>query len=179
MSGRIHFLLLPACVAGAAHTHAATYHTVESAQRACFPEHTEFTPADIKLTPEQKKAIELASKVRVRLDTQRVWKASRDGQFAGWFLVDEVLGKHELITWALALKPDGSVQSLEVMEYRETYGHEIRNADWRAQFLGKRNGAPLKLDADIKNISGATLSCRHLTDGVKRLLAFHDLILKR
>ena len=88
MSGRIHFLLLPACIAGAAHTHAAIYHTVESAQRACFPEHTEFTPADVKLTREQMKAIEQASKVHVRLDTQRVWKASRDGQFVGWFLVD-------------------------------------------------------------------------------------------
>ena len=178
MSGRIHVLLLPACVAAAAQTHAAVYHTVESAQKACFPEPTEFTAAPVKLSPEQKKAIEQASKVRVRNDTQRVWKATRNGQFTGWFLVDEVLGKHEIITWALALKTDGSVQSLEVMEYRETYGHEIRNAGWRAQFLGKRNGAPLKLDADIKNISGATISCRHVTDGVKRLLALHDLVLK-
>ena len=38
--------------------------------------------------------------------------------------------------------------------------------------------AKLKLDADIKNISGATISCRHVTDGVKRLLALHDLVLK-
>ena len=38
--------------------------------------------------------------------------------------------------------------------------------------------AHLKLDEDIQNISGATLSCRHLTDGVKRLLALYDLVLK-
>jgi len=39
--------------------------------------------------------------------------------------------------------------------------------------------SPLKLDRDIKNISGATLSCRHVADEVKRLLAFYEIALKR
>ena len=116
--------------------------------------------------------------MRVRLDTQRVWRAENDGKFAGWLILDEVLGKHEFINWALALNPDGSVKSVEILEYRETYGYEIRNADWRAQFLGKKHGAKLKLDEDIKNVSGATLSCRHITDGVKRLLSFYEIALK-
>jgi hypothetical protein len=30
--------------------------------------------------------------------------------------------------------------------------------------------SPLQLGADIKNISGATLSSKHITDGVKRVL---------
>ena len=44
---------------------------------------------------------------------------------------------------------------------------------------GKTSQSTLKLDRDIKNISGATLSCRHITDGVKRLLAFYEIALKR
>jgi Na+-transporting NADH:ubiquinone oxidoreductase subunit NqrC len=64
------------------------------------------------------------------------------------------------------------------MEYRETYGYEIRNEKWRAQFVGKSANSTLKLDHDIKNISGATLSCRHITDGVKRLLAFYEVVLR-
>ena len=43
--------------------------------------------------------------------------------------------------------------------------------------MGKRYGAKLKLTEDIKNISGATLSCLHVTAGVKRLLATHALVL--
>ena len=93
-------------------------------------------------------------------------------------MVDEVIGKHEFITYALGLNPDGSVRQIEVMDYRENYGGEIRKPEWRNQFIGKRHGAKLKLDEDVKNISGATLSCRHLTEGVKRLLALHDLVLK-
>jgi Na+-translocating ferredoxin:NAD+ oxidoreductase RnfG subunit len=176
---RVHYLAVGAAIVAVAPGHATVYHSVESAQKACFPEATQFANADVKLTKEQMKAIQKDSGINVRLDTQRVWRAEKNGEFLGWLIVDEVLGKHEYITWALALGADGSVKSIEVMDYRETYGYEIRNADWRAQFLGKKHGAKLKLDEDIRNIGGATLSCRHISDGVKRLLSFYDLVLKR
>jgi Na+-translocating ferredoxin:NAD+ oxidoreductase RnfG subunit len=175
---RVHYLAVSSAIIAAAPCYATVYHSVESAQTACFPEATIFINADVKLTKEQMRAVQKDSGVRVRLDSQRVWRAERKGEFLGWFIVDEVLGKHEFITWALALNADGSVKSIEVMDYRETYGYEIRNADWRAQFLGKKHGAKLKLDDDIKNISGATLSCRHITDGVKRLLSLYEIVLK-
>jgi Na+-transporting NADH:ubiquinone oxidoreductase subunit NqrC len=60
--------------------------------------------------------------------------------------------------------------------YRESYGEQVRNPAWRAQFTGKRHGATLALTKDIKNISGATLSSSHITDGVKRLLATYALV---
>jgi hypothetical protein len=44
--------------------------------------------------------------------------------------------------------------------------------------VGKTKTAPLQLDKDIQNISGATLSSRHLADGVRRLLALHDVALR-
>ena len=112
--------------------------------------------------------------VSVRSPEVRLWLV--DG--GGWFILDDVVGKHEFITYALGLNADGSVKQIEIMDYRETYGDQIRNEQWRAQFIGKKAGAKLKLDDDIKNISGATLSCRHIADGVRRLLAFHDLVLK-
>jgi Na+-translocating ferredoxin:NAD+ oxidoreductase RnfG subunit len=153
--------------------YATTYLTVEQAQAAIFPD-AKLTPADVTLTEEQAEAIEKTSGVRVRNREERVWKV--DG--GGWLIVDEVLGKHEFITYAVGLNADGSVKQIEIMDYRETYGYEVRNAEWRAQFVGKTSAAPLKLDADIANVSGATLSCRHITDGVKRLLVFHDVALK-
>ena len=40
-----------------------------------------------------------------------------------------------------------------------------------AQFVGKTSASPLKVNGDIRNISGATLSSMHVTEGVKRILA--------
>ena len=64
------------------------------------------------------------------------------------------------------------------MQYHESYGYQVRNPEWRKQFVGKTSAAPLKLDQDIKNISGATLSTKHIADGVKRVLATYDVALK-
>jgi hypothetical protein len=167
------FLALPISALVAPSAFAVQYLTVDQAQRAIFPGKS-FTAAPMKLTPAQRKAIQQASGVRVLRDEQKIWRVTG----GGWFIVDEVVGKHEFITYAAGLNADGSVKQIEIMDYRETYGDQIRDPKWRAQFVGKTSKSTLKLESDIKNISGATLSCRHVTDGVKRLLAFYEIALK-
>jgi Na+-translocating ferredoxin:NAD+ oxidoreductase RnfG subunit len=171
------WLAVPA-LAAAAPAYATQYLTVEQAQQALFPPGTQFTPYPVELSAAQKEAIEEASGVRVRNHKPPVWRALAGAQPAGWFFVDQVIGKHEFITYALALDANGAVRGIEVMDYRETYGYEIREAGWRRQFAGKRHGDALKLGADIQNITGATLSCRNVANGVKRLLAMRDLVLQ-
>jgi len=181
MGDWIYRIIVPPAIvisAGAVPCYATTYLTVDQAQKLCFPQATQFVPIEVQLTPAQVKAIEKDSGVRVRVKTQKVWRATASQRFLGWFIQDEVLGKHEFIQWALALDAEGSVKQIEILDYRETYGCEIRNEKWRAQFKGKLHGAKLKLDDDVRNISGETLSCRHVTDGVKRLLSFYEVALK-
>ena len=168
------WLVAPAALVASTSGYATTYLTVEQAQAAIFPGAT-FTPVTVTLTADQRAAIARSSGVRVRQASVRAWRTSA----GGWFIVDEVLGKHEFITFALGLDAGGAVCGLEIMDYRETYGYEVRDTKWRAQFAGKTARSELKLDADIKNISGATLSSRHITDGVKRLLATHALVLAK
>lgn len=159
---------------GSTSGYAVTYFTTEQVQAALFPG-VALNSLPRTLTSAEAAAVEKASGVRVRKKELRVWQAP-DG---GWLLIDDVLGKHEFITYALALTSAGAVRQIEIMDYRESYGYQIRNDPWRAQFSGKTSVAPLKLDDDIKNISGATLSCRHVTDGVKRLLATYEIALKK
>ena len=174
MRSTIQWLTVPALVCGAVPAHAVTYLTIEQAQAVIFPG-GKLTPADVTLTTGQRKAIARASDVRVRNAGLKVRKV----EGGGWFILDEVIGKHEFITYAVGLTGDGAVKQIEVMDYRETYGGQVRNEKWRAQFIGKKYGAKLKLDDDIRNISGATLSSRHITEGVRRLLAMYELVLKK
>jgi Na+-translocating ferredoxin:NAD+ oxidoreductase RnfG subunit len=169
---RSRFLLLPlATLAIVAPAHAAVYLSIAQAQQLMFPGAT-FTPDFRELTREQISAIEKASGVNVRSRTFQVWRVSTGGRF----IADEVVGKHDFIPFALGLDSSGAVKSVEILEYRESYGSQIRNQAWRDQFTGKRHGAMLTLTKDIQNISGATLSSRHITDGIKRLLATHAIL---
>lgn len=149
------------------------YLSIEEAQRLLFPgRKLERWP--VELTAAQAEAIEERSGVRVRQRALEVWKV----EGGGLFFVDEVIGKHEFIPYALGLGAEGKVVGVEILEYRETYGDEIRGEAWRLQFRGRSAADPLRFGGDIRNISGATLSCRHIADGVKRLLATHELALR-
>lgn len=152
---------------------ATQYLTVAQAQQVIFP-NQQLAPVGVVLTDAQASAIQYRSDTTVRHKALNLWRSPK----GDWFLVDEVLGKHEYITYAVGLTAAGAVVDIEILEYRESYGGEIREAGWRGQFVGKTAAAPVKLEADIQNISGATLSSKHITDGVRRLLATWEVALK-
>lgn len=170
---KVHWLLPLGLVATpVAHVaFAAQYMTVEQAQRAAFPDATEFA-ARVPDAPG------LAASGAPPGWAPKAWLARAGGRELGWLMVDQVIGKTELITYAVALDANGAVLSVEILDYRESHGGEIRLAGWRKQFAGKTGADPLELNKDIKNISGATLSCRHVTEGVQRLLKVYNAALR-
>jgi hypothetical protein len=99
------YWLTPAAILGSAVAgYATTYLSVEQAQELIFPG-SKFVEADVTLNEQQRKAIERASGVQVRQLEQKVWSVVE----GGWFIVEEVVGKHEFITYAVGLNADGSV----------------------------------------------------------------------
>ena len=152
---------------------AKVYLSIEQAQKLMFGSAT-YTHRPIVISDEIQEKMRSASSVSHPFASHRIWRTSA----GGWFIVDEVVGKHEMITYAVGITPDGVVKQIEILEYRESYGYEVAQDNWRSQFVGKTVTSTLKLNKDIQNISGATLSAKHLTDGVKRLLVMHELVLK-
>jgi Na+-translocating ferredoxin:NAD+ oxidoreductase RnfG subunit len=171
--------LAPAAIFSAASPQciAAQYMSLEQAQGLIFAQAQEFVFAPVTLTADQVDRIERQSGARVRNPQQQVWQARAAGKLVGWFILDQVIGKHELITYALGINLDGSMRQFQIIDYREAYGYQVRNLNWRDQFVGKTAADPLEVGTDIVNISGATMSCRHVTEGIKRLLVFYQVAL--
>src|ERR1700741_2054695 len=95
------WLLIPAAaIAAPLYAYATQYLTLEQAQQAIFPG-AEFAPAFITLNDAQRREIEHRTGVNVRVRDQRIWRVST----GGFFIVDEVVGKHEFITYAAGLTP--------------------------------------------------------------------------
>jgi len=128
--------------------HAVQYLSIPEAQKLAFPSATQF----------------------VEQQPGRVWKAQAGGKVIGLFVFDRVIGKHLFIDYAVSLDAGGRVLRVDILQYRESYGGEVRQASWLAQFVGKTSASPLRVDSDIRNISGATLSSHHVTEGVKKIL---------
>jgi len=138
-----------AILSAASPAYAVRYLSIEEAQKEAFPSATQFS----------------------EVQAGRVWKAEAGGKVVGFFVFDRVVGKHLFIDYAVALTPAGAVHKVEILEYRESYGGDIRSPSWLAQFAGKTSSSALKINGDIRNIAGATLSSTHVTEGVKRILA--------
>lgn len=165
---RSQLLLIPAAIFASAPAVASNYLTVEQAQAAMFPGAT-FTPNFVTLDQEQFNAIITDSDVNVWSRNIKAWKVST----GGWFILDQVRGRDDWITYAVGIGANGAVQHLEVLECLDKYDG-ITTPEWRAQFYGKHHGA--KFD-DIEIISGSTLSSSQMAAGVKRLMSTYALVL--
>ena len=153
--------------------------TIDQAQKIFFDQAIRFEENIIKLSSDQIGLIKEVSGVRQRNKEQRFWRVFSKDNFLGWVLIDDVIGKHENITYATGVSNEGVIVGVEILTYRETHGHEVKRKDWREKLKGKKLSDPFKLDVDVPNISGATLSSRNLIDGVKRMLAIHKLVLSK
>lgn len=149
---------------------ATVYATPEAAVSLIFPDLKEpgagaFTA--FTLSDEEREAVKKLSGLRVRDVERSVWTAP-DGRKV---YVDRVIGKHEYITIAVGVDAKGVSAGVEILEYKETYGGEVRRKEWREKLKGKTVGEAFRLDRDVPNITGATLSSRSVSEGVKRVLA--------
>lgn len=90
------------------------------------------------------------------------------GKTDGYAIILNEKGKFRPITFLVGIDPKGKVKMVEILQYREPIGGEIRHPRFRRQFKGKGASDPIGLRKDIKNISGATISCRAICAGVKK-----------
>jgi Na+-translocating ferredoxin:NAD+ oxidoreductase subunit G len=107
-----------------------------------------------------------------------VHEASLNGKPIGFGIVDDVVGKAQPITYITLIKPDGKIADVEVLVYREPYGGEIQYETFRNQFKGKNASSPLHVGNDIQNVSGATISSKAITYGVKKITVLFDELRK-
>src|ERR1700739_4846994 len=95
-----HWVWLPVAAISTS-AYATTYFSVEQAQRASVPR-ASFTGSGKPNT----------------------WRTSN----GGYFVVERVVGKHEYITIGVGINSNGTVKQIEIMDYRESYGYEVREA---------------------------------------------------
>ena len=95
----------------------------------------------------------------------------KSGSFLGYAILSEEIGKYRPITFMVGIRPDFRVQGVAVLVYRESRGGEVRRSRFLRQYRGKSSDDPIRINRDIINITGATMSVRSLNFGVRKLLA--------
>lgn len=163
--------LIAVAVLPAAPAAATTYLSTDAAQRSLFPQAQSFDETPITLDDAQRQAIARIAGPQAGHGALHVWTARNGQTVLGHVFIDEVIGRQDFITYAVGIDANGKLRPVEILEYRESHGGEIRNKRWLAQFDGRASPQQLRFGTDIKNIAGATLSSEHVAAGVRRILA--------
>ncbi len=100
---------------------------------------------------------------------------NEEGKPIGAMVIGNEIGRSYPITFMVVLDSDGTVKDVEIMVYREPHGWEVRFESFLSQFFGLNAGDPFD---NINNITGATLSVRSMTRGVKKAVAEYQVIFK-
>lgn len=157
---------------------AADYMSIGAAQRELFARADRFEEVILALNPTQRASVIGLAGPQPPHRSLRAWKAMQGNDVLGYVFVDEVLGRQDMITYAVGIDRSGRLGALEVLSYRESHGGEIRGTAWRNQFDGREGLEHLRFGTDIKNIAGATLSCEHVTQGVRWIAALWQIALR-
>lgn len=156
---------------------AAVFMEAEQAQKLLLSNADAFQALALSLDEAKLSAIAKASDTRVPKNfNPRIWRATQADKTIGWVISDRVIGKYDLIDYAAGFDAQGTALGMEVLAYRESHGSEIKQSAWRKQFVGKKGPDAMRFADDIRNISGATLSCQHVTEGMQRLSALASLL---
>jgi len=104
------------------------------------------------------------------LEIDQLYKLSLDKSAKGFVLVEEAMGRYHSFEFMVLVNSELEVQDVYVLQYDEDYGSEITSKRWLEQFNGFNPQSEFKYKQNIDAISGATISSKSITIGIKKAL---------
>jgi Na+-translocating ferredoxin:NAD+ oxidoreductase RnfG subunit len=146
----------------------------EEAVKLMFPKSDRIKKDILRVPTDKKMAIEERIGWKFPEDAFEVYIGETGTQIDGYALIQNTIGKHKPMTYMVGVDAQGRVSNVELLVFREARGSEVRTKRFNAQFEGKTVLDPVRINKDIINISGATMSVRSMTAGIKRVLVLVD-----
>lgn len=155
-------------------TAAEVFLTEEEAVKLMFPKSERIRRESLRLNQDQKTLVESRIGWKFPEESFEVYIGETGANVDGYAMVQNTIGKHKPMTYMVGVDRKGHVLNVELMVFREARGSEVRTKRFNVQYEGKTVLDPVRINRDIINISGATMSVRSMTAGVKRVLVLID-----
>lgn len=156
---------------------AKVFYSQNQALELAFPDAEEVASELFVLDAAQVQRIQALAKCELDSKLVKIYKGLRDGAVVGYALIDVHNVRTMPEAFMVVLSPEGEVRSLRVLAFHEPLEYKPTNR-WYEQFDRKAIGAPLRVGGDVHGVVGATLSARATTRGVRRALAFYQVLIR-
>lgn len=154
--------------------HAEVFMTEADAVKTILPKSEHIRKEIITLGAERKTQIEERIGWKFPEQSFEVYIGETGNQVDGYALVQHTIGKHKPMTYMVGVDSNGLVSDVELLVFREARGSEVGRKRFNSQYEGKSVSDPIRINKDIINITGATMSVRSMSAGIKRVLVLVD-----
>ena len=149
--------------------------TVPEALELAFPGCT-VEKQTLYLSKEQQKEAAKLCKGKLEGRVVRAYSAKdAKGKFVGTAYFDTHRVRTNKETVMVVVTPEQKVARVEVLAFGEPLDY-VPNEVFYGQFKKKKLGPELTLKRGVRNVAGATLTCRASVDAARRVLAVHRIL---
>lgn len=153
------------------------FHTVDEALEVAFGDAKVTRGTEVLSDAERERIAEIAGSKCSR-GIVFPYVARREGELVGTAYFDTHRVRTLRETLMVVVTPDGRVAKVVVCAFAEPLDYMPRQSFY-AQFTGRALDERLRLRQGIDGVTGATLTSRATTDGVRRVLATHRVLVER
>jgi hypothetical protein len=154
--------------------HAEVFMTEEEAVKIMLPKSQRIRKEMLRLSQEQKELVEQRIGWKFPEESFEVYIGETGDKVDGYAMVHNTIGKHKHMTYMVGVDARGRCVDVELLVFREAKGSEVGKKRFNSQYEGKTVLDPIRINKDIINLSGATMSVRSISAGVKRVLVLID-----
>lgn len=148
--------------------------TEEEAVKTILPKSERVRKEMIRLTQEKKELIEQRIGWKFPEESFELYIGETGDKVDGYAMIHNTIGKYKPMTYMVGVDAKGTCTDVELLVFRDAKGSEVGKKRFNSQYDGKTVTDPIRINKDIINISGATMSVRSMSAGVKRVLVLVD-----
>ncbi|MFQ5706209.1 MAG: FMN-binding protein [bacterium] len=157
---------------------AQMFKTQKQALEQAFPAPQRTARKVLFLTEGQKRRIEKLAKVKVDSKLITYYVGSDSLKVTGYAFFDMRVVRTKSVTFVVVLQSDGRVKYVEILAFHEPLDY-LPTRRWLELFKSRLLSVGLWPKRDIANITGATLSARAITQGVRKTLAIYQVAISQ
>ncbi|MDQ7038173.1 MAG: FMN-binding protein [Aquificota bacterium] len=151
------------------------FSTPERSLMAMFPG-AKVIVKNVIISKEQKRRIEKMARSRIDSRLISVYLVRKDGRVIAYGYVDVHRVRTHPESVLFVISPEGKIIAVEVLSFNEPLEY-MADESWLALFKGKSlDKDPLRVNRDIPNMTGATLTARAITRASRRALAIWKVL---
>ena len=166
-----------ALLLGAAPAAAKVFYSRSEALKLAFPDAERIEDQTYVLSDAQAERIAAIAQSPLDSKLVKLYRGYHGDQLLGYAVIDVHNVRTMPEAFMVVLTPEGVVRSVRVLAFHEPLDY-LPNERWYGQFDAKSLESPLRLGGDIHAVVGATLSARATTRGVRRALAYYQVLVR-